>query len=124
MPYAILGAIDQIVLSAGVTCNNPCVILTQDCIIEFMDDFILNGSDTIGTLPEIFRPTEQTIFSALDQNYKNCVIGIGIDGVISVLTGNPQTLLLRGVNVNTCSRWYNNTIGNNRAIGTSPIDEV
>lgn len=132
MPYNILGKIGQLTMFNGCTCENPCVILTMDNILQFCDNIQLpenfDTSKTIAALPKDFLPVNTSYVPiTCDNNGSGAglgMLGIRSTGEIVVLLTKNKRLFTRGVTVSFAGNYYTNEIGNNKAQGTSPLDEV
>nr|DAL84349.1 MAG TPA: hypothetical protein [Caudoviricetes sp.] len=124
MPYNKLGDLQTLTLSDNVQCDNPCCILTLDCIVQLMDNMQLNGYEAntaLATLPTSMRPIDEICVPVyLDTAIKQLIITP--EGEIklreNVVTG---MLYTNGVSFNVCDRYYNADIGNNFPQGTSPL---
>lgn len=133
MPYAIVNAIDQYTTAGNVSLenDNPCVILTKDCLVQFMDNWVVSGytrGNVLATLPENYKPASSITFLVPvayegDRTYEHCILTP--EGTITIphTYAGEFTLYLDGVNLNVCGTYYTNEIGNNANVGTSPIDE-
>lgn len=124
MPYSKLGDLQTLTLSDGVQCDNPCCILTLDCLVQLMGNMRLNGyaADTpLATLPASMRPVDEIRMAVyLDTAVKRLAVTPG--GALKlgedVASG---TLYTNGLSFNVCGRYYNAEIGNNFSQGTSPL---
>ena len=124
MPYNKLGDLQTLTLSDDVRCDNPCCILTLDCIVQLMGNMQLNAhtADTaIATLPASMRPLDDIRLPVyLDTSLKQLTITpegelkLGGDAVTGMLYTN-------GLSFNVGDRYYNADIGNNFPQGTSPL---
>lgn len=124
MPYNNLGDLQTLTLSNGVQCDNPCCILTLDCIVQLMDNMHLNeykANTPLATLPTSMRPINEICIPVyLDTAVKQLIITtegelkLGEDVVAGMLYTN-------GLSFNVCERYYNTDIGNNFSQGTSPL---
>lgn len=133
MPYAIVNAIDQYTAAGNVSLenDNPCVILTKDCLVQFMDNMVVSGytaGNVLATLPENYKPVSPVTFLVPvlyegDRTYEHMTLTT--DGTLTLphTYATEFTIFLNGVNVNVCGTYYTNEIGNNANVGTSPIDE-
>lgn len=124
MPYNELGDLQTLTLSNDVQCDNPCCILTLDCIVQLMGNMHLNGYEAntpMATLPTSMRPIDDICIPVyLDTAVKQLIITpegelkLGEDVVAGMLYTN-------GASFNVCGRYYNADIGNNFPQGTSPL---
>ena len=118
MPYNKLGNLQTLTLSNDVQCDNPCCILTLDCIVQLMGNMHLNGYEAntaIATLPTSMRPLDEICIPVyLDTTLKQLIVTVDGDVTAGLLYTN-------GVSFNVCDRYYNSEIGNNFPQGTSPL---
>lgn len=124
MPYNKLGDLQTLTLSGDVQCDNPCCILTLDCIVQLMGNMRLNGyraNTPLATLPTSMRPIDEICIPVyLDTAVRQLTITpegeleLGEDVVAGMLYTN-------GLSFNVCDRYYNTDIGNNFSQGTSPL---
>ena len=124
MPYNNLGDLQSLTLADGVECDNPCCILTLDCIVELMGNMTIQGytaNTAIATLPESMCPVEDTSIPVyLDSSLVR--LNINNNGELKVNANiDSGTLFTNGLSFNVCGRYYNSTIGNNFSQGTSPL---
>lgn len=133
MPYAVLGGIGKYTVAEGltVTNNNPCVILTLDCFLEFMGDITGNSytaNTVMATLPDNLASKERVSFTVPlsyegDSTYADCYVdGKSLRCETSFIS--TFKLKLNGANVNVCASYYTNAIGNNDNVGTSELTET
>ena len=127
MPYARLGNLDQLTLPDTASCKNPCVILTMDNVVQFLDDVELSKHDAstaIASLPTAFRPAGVTVLPCVyksDEKYELVPVTVSADGDLVIaksgtLTG---TLCMRGKCFNISSVYHNGELKNNFKQGTS-----
>lgn len=128
MPYSILGAIDQMEMLNGVTCDNPCVILTLDNILMFCGNAeIPAGFDVSQPFAEIPMEFEPEL-GVIGTRHVPVVIGDSV-GILRIednlLYANmPGVVHLDSVCVSYSGDWYTEELGNNKAQGTSELTEV
>lgn len=124
MPYNKLGDLQTLTLSNDVQCDNPCCILTLDCIVQLMGNMHLNryeANTAIATLPTSMRPVDEICLPVyLDTEVKQLIVTT--DGEIKIAEDVVAGLLYtNGLSFNVCNRYYNSEIGNNFPQGTSPL---
>lgn len=124
MPYSKLGDLQTLTLSNDVQCDNPCCILTLDCIVQLMGNMHLNryeANTAIATLPTSMRPLDEICLPVyLDTEVKQLIVTT--DGEIKIAEDVVAGLLYtNGLSFNVCDRYYNSEIGNNFPQGTSPL---
>ncbi len=124
MPYNKLGDLQTLTLSNDVECDNPCCILTLDCIVQLIGNMHLNryeANTAIATLPTSMRPLDEICLPVyLDTEVKQLIVTT--DGEIKIAEDVVAGLLYtNGLSFNVCDRYYNSEIGNNFPQGTSPL---
>lgn len=124
MPYNKLGDLQTLTLSNDVQCDNPCCILTLDCIVQLMGNMHMIGYEAntaIATLPASMRPLDEICLPVyLDTEVKQLIVTP--NGEIKIAEDVVAGLLYtNGLSFNVCDRYYNSEIGNNLPQGTSPL---
>ena len=124
MPYNKLGNLQTLTLSNNVECDNPCCILTLDCIVQLMGNMHLNGYEAntpLATLPTSMRPIDEICIPVyLDTAVKQLIITP--EGTLKLSEDVVAGMLYtNGLSFNVCGRYYNSDIGNNFPQGTSPL---
>ena len=147
MPYAVLGDLQTLTLGEGVTCDNPCCILTLNNIVMIMGNMVLENyaqGSPILTLPESMTPTSKCVLpcyvdmpNATMTAVTKASLGITIgyypyelipvtletSGVLTApIDATSATLFTNGMTFNANDRYYNSDIGNNFPQGTSPLN--
>lgn len=129
MPYSILGAIDQMEMLNGATCENPCVILTLENVLMFCDDIVIPENwDTANYLAEI-----PLSFGVLGNREVGVAVETSAGKEFAVLSINDNNLYISvpcskiytsSVCVSYSGDWYTNELGNNKSQGTSELTEI
>lgn len=129
MPYSILGAIDQMEMLNGATCENPCVILTLENVLMFCDDIVMpenwNVTDYLAEIPIEFgvlgnREIPVAVETASGKDL--AVLSINDNNIyISIPCSKIYT---SSICVSYSGDWYTNEIGNNKSQGTSDLTEI
>lgn len=129
MPYSILGAIDQMEMLNGATCENPCVILTLENVLMFCDDIVIPDNWAVTDyLAEIPIP-----FGVLGNREVPVVVDTADGKECAVLSINDNNLYISvpcskiytsSICVSYSGDWYTNEIGNNKSQGTSDLTEI
>lgn len=128
MPYSILGAIDQMEMLNGATCDNPCIILTLDNILMFCDSVELpvgfDASQAFAEIPIEFEPELGVIGNRIVPVVINSNLGILRIEDNLLYASSAGTVHLESVCVSYTGDWYTEELGNNKAQGTSELTEV
>lgn len=129
MPYSILGAIDQMEMLNGATCENPCIILTLENVLMFCDDIVMpenwNVTDYLAEIPIEFgvlgnREIPVAVETASGKDL--AVLSINDNNIyISIPCSKIYT---SSICVSYSGDWYTNEIGNNKSQGTSDLTEI
>lgn len=124
MPYNNLGDLQSLTLSDGVQCDNPCCILTLDCVVQLMGNMHLNGytaNTDIAILPISMRPLDDICLPVcVDTSLKQLIITT--EGELKLNEDIAAGMLYtNGLSFNICGRYYNTDIGNNFSQGSSPL---
>lgn len=124
MPYNTIADLQSLTLADTATCDNPCCILTLDCCVELMGNITLanyTAHSTFATLPDSMHPN-YAIKIPVYLGDSLTLLTIANTGEMSISSATAQdTLFLNGVLFNVCDQYYNSSIGNNFAQGTSPL---
>lgn len=132
MPYGKLGAIGKCELLNGCESTNDTAILTLNNCVILCGDYLFDASDydmKFAKLPDnkMFPETLIRIPVVCDVEFmeKSCYVNTYMDvdneGNMSVPLKGMVTVMLENTIIPINSRYYNDTIGNNTGIGSSPI---
>lgn len=123
MPFGKLGKLDVLALESTATCDNPCLILSTDNVLQFLSDVVLRGyvgGDAFATVPEGMRPKSQ-IRKVVLVGSLQMVLTIEPSGELRLNSGTTQgTVSLNGLCVSVSDFYYNAENGNNTPQGTAP----
>lgn len=134
MPYAVIGDMGSLVLADNATCENNCVILTMDDMVLLMGNITLENylpSEPFAQLPEKMRPTQEVRIPCAVLNDIG-YITVDDAGMMFFHTNHlaeddevlSTVLYTNGICFNVCDTYYNETLENNFAQGTTPYGEV
>lgn len=134
MPYANIGDMGSLVLADNASCENNCVILTLDDIVELMGNITVEDyspTEAFAQLPEKMRPMQEVFVACCIPNDIGR-IKVDTEGKMYFSTNHLEedsslvstVLYTNGMVFNVCDTYYNEEIGNNYAQGTTPYGEV
>jgi hypothetical protein len=107
-----------LLLSDGVTMDNPCVLKTVNNVLLFLDNAQVqnyNSGSVLATLPESsLFPSHVPIKIPVAAKSGLAILTINTDGTLELDENvDNGTVYLNGLCVNVCNRYYTNTLGNN-----------
>lgn len=134
MPYTVIGALGDMEVGGGSSCQNPCAAMTLNNCVLLCGDWDLpscKADQPFAVLPreEMFprRDMEFPMVCEVDFNGRRCFVNTYMTvtalGEMSVPLDGHVRVLSNGAVLNMSDRWYNQEIGNSSGEGTSPLTE-